>query len=73
MLPFLKTEQKRKLVVLHRELYGQELIEQARLMEPGAVVSVTTKGDYHLVALKNSERLECLNFLNYLIYLKRTG
>jgi len=70
--PFIKKSKGKLFVKLNKDLYPKELIQKAAEREPGSVISVGKEKAYHLLELNVDNSGEYLDFLNFLIYLKRS-
>jgi hypothetical protein len=63
---------KNKVVLrLHKDLYRKEILERVKKEDPKSVVSLAIQGDYYLLDLCIDGFSDCLDFLNYLIYINR--
>lgn len=60
------------MVKLNKDLYGVDLIKQAAERQPEEIISVGSDSNYHLVQLNTKNSEDRLDFLNYLIYLRRS-
>lgn len=69
--PFIKKEPGSFEVKLHKQLYRKPLINKLKNNLAGEVTSFKTKGDYYFLRIDAESESDCLNFLNYLIYLQR--
>lgn len=71
MYPFLKKIKGRLLVKLNSDLYPRELIEKVKTEESDSVIFAAGEKGYYFLELKADDAQDYLNFLNYLLYLKR--
>ncbi|MFA5337496.1 MAG: hypothetical protein WC330_04105 [Candidatus Omnitrophota bacterium] len=58
---------------MHKKIYDKNLIACAKKEEPDMVRNVLSQKEYYLVELDTNDKADYLDFLNYLIYLKRAG
>ena len=69
---FIKQLHNKPHIALHKSLYKKELIQEAMVEEPDFIASVKTKGNYHMVELKDNSLEDSFRFLDYMVYLRRT-
>lgn len=71
MYPFLQKSGRKLYVKLHSELYDRSLFEGIKKEEPGYIKSINARDGYYFIDLNTHKSKDCLDFLNYLIYLER--
>lgn len=56
---------------MHKKIYDKTLLASIRQEEPDMVRTVLSQKEHYLVELDTDKKTGYLDFLNYLIYLKR--